>query len=198
LVDTLEVYSITKNTEVNGPGTRNMVHVQGCTLGCVGCFNTATWPTKSKKSYTVDIADLAEQLLVDNIDGVTISGGEPLQQAEATIHLIRLILTREPDTSVLLYTGYSKAEVSDAGYLEVLTDLVDIIVFGRFEKDKIIPQPHNQLRGSLNQEVYIRPGVTLLPTRSTNLEFHIEPGKVEITGFPSKDLIRLTRKELGV
>ena len=196
MVNTIEVYSITKGTEVNGPGKRYMVHVQGCTLGCKGCFNTITWPTKSETSSSLDIAVLAEDLLDSDIDGITISGGEPLQQPEAVIRLIRILKASGVD--VLLYTGYTKAEVDDAGYLGTLTDLVDTIVFGRFEKDKLIPQPHTQLRGSYNQEVFTKTGEDSSEGASMNLEFHIEPGKVEITGFPGRDLIKLTKRELGV
>ena len=199
MTKTIEVYSITKHTEVNGPGVRNMVHVQGCTLGCRGCFNTPTWPSKTESSQTMQVYDLAEQLLEGDIDGVTISGGEPMQQPEATFNLMEELTSLQPNVHILLYTGYSKAELDDAGLLERLLELADIAVFGRFELDKLIPQPHSELRGSRNQEVYqktlAQPGD--YSEESISLEFHLKPGKVEVTGFPDKDFIKKIRKELG-
>ena len=196
MTTTIEVYSITKGTEVNGPGTRNMVHVQGCTLGCVGCFNAKTWPKETALSNKLHINTLANLLLEGDPDGITISGGEPLQQAEPVITLINTLREASPSLHILLFTGYTEEEVESLGLLDTLRKLSDIIVFGRFEQGDLIPQPHSELRGSRNQTVYYkedRSGADPL----IGLEFHIEPDKVRLTGFPGKSLIKSIKKELG-
>ena len=65
-----------------GPGRRIGLWVQGCSIRCAGCISLDTW-APGKGSTTV--AAVAEVIMrwIDEADGLTISGGEPLDQADA-------------------------------------------------------------------------------------------------------------------
>ena len=78
----------TKQSSIYGPGLRYVIWTQGCTLACEGCWNKQFWPTGGE-SVTVD--ELFEDIrTTKGIEGITILGGEPLQQ-EATLALIERV-----------------------------------------------------------------------------------------------------------
>jgi len=64
---------------IYGPGERFVIWVQGCTLGCQGCWNR-TMLSKRPKQLIAREALLQKILDLDSIQGVTLLGGEPLQQ----------------------------------------------------------------------------------------------------------------------
>jgi len=77
-----------------------VVWVQGCTLSCPGCFNPATHSRTGGEVVTVDA--LFECIVAaPDIEGVSISGGEPLQQCGPLAALLRR-LRRETGLSALL------------------------------------------------------------------------------------------------
>ena len=81
------VHSIVQNSTVYGPGLRWVLWVQGCTLGCKGCWNIETWQAGIGKKYTLD--ELIESINQSGeIEGITILGGEPLQQKLPVLRLI--------------------------------------------------------------------------------------------------------------
>ena len=101
---TLKVHSFLPATYGNGPGLRACLWLQGCTLSCPGCFNP--------ESHAVDIGeiqsvrDLANQILeLPSIQGITVSGGEPLQQVAPLADLLRIIKGKSK-LSVVVFTGY--------------------------------------------------------------------------------------------
>src|SRR3569833_4572346 len=78
-------------SSVNGPGRRAVIHVQGCTLSCRGCWNPETHKHGLGRQF--EPIQLAQWISSQgsNIEGVTFSGGEPLQQSDELYVLLRLI-----------------------------------------------------------------------------------------------------------
>ena len=77
---------------VDGPGVRCVVFMQGCPLRCVYCHNPETWI--SGNGQTVDTKQLVKKILryrsfICRGGGVTVSGGEPLVQADFCADLFR-------------------------------------------------------------------------------------------------------------
>lgn len=79
------IHSIQTLGALDGPGVRFVAFLQGCNLRCGCCHNPDTWDTEDGELYT------AEQLAAKAVryrsyfgadGGVTLSGGEPLLQAE--------------------------------------------------------------------------------------------------------------------
>ena len=130
---------------VNGPGVRYVIFTQGCPHHCDGCQNPGTWDLEG--GYLVHIQDLVDDITVRYaqglIDGVTISGGEPFIQQEACIRLLGKI---PADINVWIYTGYKFEDI----WLRDLTRMADVIVDGRFEKDKLV---EGEMYGSSNQRI---------------------------------------------
>lgn len=79
------VNSVQSLGAVDGPGVRFTVFLQGCPLRCGCCHNPDTWEMDGGTPYTAaDIADKAERYreYFGETGGVTLTGGEPLMQAE--------------------------------------------------------------------------------------------------------------------
>lgn len=121
----LNVATIHARTRVNGPGLRAAVWVQGCTLGCPGCFNPHTHPHARRTLH--DPRTLADRLLADlEIEGLTLLGGEPFEQALAAAILAERF--KADGRTVMTYSGYTHARLSrtggDVGRLLAATDLL--------------------------------------------------------------------------
>jgi anaerobic ribonucleoside-triphosphate reductase activating protein len=144
----LRIHGFEPVSAVNGPGLRAVVWVQGCTLACPGCFNPGTHP-RGGDQVTVD--DLFDRIRAQGprISGVTISGGEPLQQRRAVLGLLGRVRA-ETSLSIILFTGYEWPQVRRMPDIEQLRERVDVLVAGRYRQDERISRG---LRGSANKRV---------------------------------------------
>lgn len=90
-----KIHSIETFGTVDGPGIRFVVFMQGCTLKCKYCHNRDTWDIHAGKEMSID--ELVKEILkyksyMDNSGGgVTVSGGEPLVQAEFVTELFKVL-----------------------------------------------------------------------------------------------------------
>ncbi len=78
--DFLQIHHFLAVSQANGPGSRAVLWLQGCHLKCPGCINPDTHNPESGKR--INIKDIIKKLShpMQTIEGVTISGGEPLEQ----------------------------------------------------------------------------------------------------------------------
>lgn len=122
----------------------------GCTLACTGCFNPETHP-RSGEEITVD--ELFDRILAlgDTIEGVTISGGEPLQQRPAVLALLARIRA-DTSLSVLVFTGFTWPEVARMPDVPALQRCVDVLIAGRYDATQRLA---HGLRGSSNKTVHL-------------------------------------------
>jgi anaerobic ribonucleoside-triphosphate reductase activating protein len=148
----LRVAGIVKESIVDGPGIRYVVFAQGCPHLCRGCHNPQTWD--STGGEIKDTADLLKEIKKGKgLKGVTFSGGEPFEQAEAFVILGKEV--KKLGLNVITYTGYIFEEIIELGksnpwYQELLT-LTDILIDGPFmEEFKALDLP---FRGSTNQRI---------------------------------------------
>jgi anaerobic ribonucleoside-triphosphate reductase activating protein len=147
---TLRLHAFIPFSRANGPGVRAIVWTQGCTLGCAGCFNPETHPFTGGELIAVD--DLFQRIaaLKETIEGVTISGGEPLQQSRPLVALLRRV-REETDLSVLVFTGYTWDEIGRMPEADSLLACVDALVAGRYDQTQRLAR---DLRGSANKTVH--------------------------------------------
>lgn len=146
----MHYHNITKDDMLNGDGLRVVLWVAGCSHHCEGCHNPITWD----ENGGIEFDKAAKQELFDilrrpYISGITFSGGDPLfpgnrPEIEA---LIREIDGEFPAKTKWLYTGYLWDEIKDLDFIHML----DVVVDGRFEKDKFDAKLH--WKGSSNQRV---------------------------------------------
>src|SRR6266542_192367 len=109
------IHAILPASRVNGPGLRTVLFVQGCSgLGCKNCWNPQTHPFIGDD---IPVTSVFNQLLQhasrEGLSGVTISGGEPMQQAEDLAVLLQGLRDAQPGISIGMFTGYSPRELSD-------------------------------------------------------------------------------------
>jgi len=97
------IHSFESMVAVDGPGLRYIVFMQGCHLKCKYCQNRDTWNIKNGQEYEVD--EVLEKIMkVKNYitpdGGVTISGGEPLLQADFLIELFKKLKKQNIHTCI--------------------------------------------------------------------------------------------------
>jgi anaerobic ribonucleoside-triphosphate reductase activating protein len=185
------VHAFEARSRANGPGSRFVVWFQGCTLGCPGCFNPAT---HAAGGATTELDELIGALTrvhgAGHIEGLSLSGGEPLQQPAAARAL--LDAARGLGLSTLAFSGYTIDEIRALpGGPEVL-DRLDVLIDGRYvAADRLA----SGLRGSANQRIqlltarYSRADVETTPVA----EIRIGPtGEVILTGVNPLKLKQLT------
>jgi anaerobic ribonucleoside-triphosphate reductase activating protein len=142
----LRIHQFLPFSRANGPGLRAVLWVQGCSLGCPGCFNPTTHFQDGGE--TVCVTDLFERIsaLRSRIEGITVSGGEPLQQSLALAELLCRIKA-ETALSVILFTGFRWQEVESSEALRH----VDVLIAGRYDHHRRIA---HGLRGSTNKTLH--------------------------------------------
>ncbi len=135
----IKIAAISKESIVDGEGMRMTVFLQGCKHNCIGCHNPETHDFNGGEYID------AEEILnnYDNrLDGITLSGGDPLYQAKEIIGLVKEIERR--NINLWIYTGFSIEEI--LGYVngdiksnsEINDDMIevlkhtDVLVDGRF------------------------------------------------------------------
>jgi len=137
-----------RRTTAEGPGLRAALWLQGCTIRCRGCFNSHLWPLDGGRSKSV--SSLTNELLsIGDIEGVTLLGGEPFDQALPLASLARGL--RAAGLGVMTFTGNtldSLRERAGPGD-EALLAATDLLVDGPFKADE--PDPTRPWLGSKNQ-----------------------------------------------
>jgi anaerobic ribonucleoside-triphosphate reductase activating protein len=146
----LRLHHFEPRSRSNGPGLRSVLWLQGCTLGCPGCFNPQTHAISG--GQLLPVAEISRRITeeIDAIEGVTISGGEPLQQAEALVRLLREIRQRTR-LSVVLFTGYSWEEAMAQPQAVALLPMIDVLLAGRYRSDLRVA---SSLLGSSNKTAH--------------------------------------------
>lgn len=175
------------HSEIYGPGIRSVFWTQGCTLACKGCWNTQYWP--SQGGDEISVSEILSQLKeLKDIEGITLLGGEPLQQPQACLELIQGC--KEMGLSVFLYTGYEPLEFDEI--MQSCFDLCDIAVTGRYVQE--LRDTTLRWRGSRNQQVHFISDLydDSVLQEQTEVECHIlQSGEIRMVGYAEPELSKL-------
>ena len=145
----LRLHAIEPRSRANGPGARFVVWLQGCTLGCPGCFNPTTHDASGGRE--VSVAEIVSQLKATrDIEGLSLSGGEPLQQAAAASALLEA--ARELGLSTLAFSGYTIEEIRAIEFGPDVLAHLDVLIDGRYVAGERLA---TGLRGSANQRIQL-------------------------------------------
>ncbi len=191
-VNHLRLHAWMPCSRANGPGVRAVVWTQGCTLGCPGCFNPKTHPFDGGQELAVEELFGRIVALGGFIEGITLSGGEPLQQLPAVLALLRR-LRAETTLSVILFTGYEWAEVQAMPESDALLACVDVLIAGRYIAARRLAQG---LRGSSSKTVHLLTDRYSLAglEQAPSAEVIISPdGHVRISGIEPVELSTAAR-----
>ena len=181
----LNIMGYVDESEVNGPGCRAVVWVQGCKRECPGCFNVESWSFEINQLIAVD--ELADKILSQPRNkGVTFSGGEPFWQAPALTQLAKKL--KAAGLNVMSFSGFTLKELQSENApsgAQALLEQLDILVDGAYVESLAINSP-DSLVSSRNQRVHVfNPALQdQLNWASDQIEIHIlKDGTRIITGF---------------
>src|SRR5437588_5420769 len=185
-------------SRANGPGMRAVVYFQGCSLHCENCWNPATHKFRGVEVPVFEVVQRFEGASQSALlEGATFSGGEPMQQAEALLELMKEFRRIAPGVSLGMFTGYTESELACGRFMtrlgatveqkwdlwQAVRGLLDFAVMGRYDQT----QPSiATLRTSKNQRL------VLFSSRYHEGDFGPqlveisieESGKSVLTGFP--------------
>lgn len=135
---------------LNGDGLRIVLWVSGCEHECKGCHNQKTWDANSGIAYdSAAEEEVFSYLKRDYINGLTVSGGDPLHPSVASevFKLVKKSKDAYPEKTVWLYTGYHWDEVKGLPLMRY----VDVVVDGPFIE--ALADANYHWAGSTNQRV---------------------------------------------
>lgn len=146
----LRIHHFLPTSRANGPGLRSVLWLQGCRLGCPGCFNPETHSFQGGE--LAGVSELLEQIAagVDQVEGLTISGGEPLHQASALRFLLAGV-KEKTRLSVILFSGFSWDEIQAQPKAIRLLPYLDVLIAGRYVAAQ---RQASGLIGSANKSVH--------------------------------------------
>ena len=191
----LRVATIVADTEAEGPGRRFAVWMQGCSLRCAGCCNPEMFDERRGTAMTIE--QLAAQIPA-GVEGITLLGGEPFEQAAGCAEFARLAKAR--GLTVMVFSGYTRAELADRSDAAELFAEIDLLVDGRYDRTKPEPPPPIGRRwiGSANQTMhYLTTAYRADDPRmraSNTIEIRVSARGMLINGWPSADQLLSRRR----
>ena len=137
---------------LNGDGIRVSLWVSGCSLHCKGCQNPQTWGFNSGIPFDKEaLHELYMALNKPYIQGLTLTGGNPMDNIPEVLHICRTVKEMFPSKDIWLYSGYTFEELQQSQMAMCVLEYVDILVDGPYiEEQRDISL---QWRGSKNQRV---------------------------------------------
>lgn len=153
----LNLAAIVKDSCVDGPGFRQTIFVQGCGHQCIGCHNP---DLQGFGGYLVKPTDLATEVFAnykesmnsyDEELNITLSGGEPMLQANRLVKMLKALKKLHPKINVWCYTGFTWQEVKASTTMVKLAKQCNVIVDGKFIQE--LKNPGLIFRGSSNQRI---------------------------------------------
>ena len=144
-----------KETIVDGVGLRYSIYFSGCSHACPGCHNEYSWNPNNGTELTYEILNEIANEINQNelLDGITISGGDPLFNPKDMLKVLKF-LKEKTKKNIWMYTGYTLEEIKKDGLRKKCLKYVDVLVDGRFIKE--LYDPNIKFRGSSNQRIIKR------------------------------------------
>lgn len=150
----VRVHSIETLGTVDGPGLRYIIFTQGCLLRCKFCHNPDTWKLNEGKEMTVTelVNDIEEYLpfFQSSNGGVTVSGGEPLIQAEFLLELFTELKKLGVHTCIDTSAGCFSRSPRFLETLDKLMKVTDLVLLDLKHIDTV---EHKELTGMSNEHI---------------------------------------------
>ena len=158
----------------NGEGIRTSIFVTGCTHCCYNCFNEEYQDFNAGQEWTDKETQLVVSYVKDpNCAGLTLLGGEPFQNVDGMLAIVKAVREAVPEKPIWAYSGYVWDDIISDPSRRSLVEQIDILVDGRFVDE--LKDPSLRFRGSSNQRIidvqsggglnrfFLYPFVTLYP-----------------------------------
>lgn len=181
----MKIHRIVEKTLAEGPGCRFCIWVQGCTHHCDGCFATDTWDINAGEHYTVEQITGMLNKVINQLDGITLLGGEPFLQAEELSQIAGYV--KSQGKSVIAFSGFTYKELlnSQDSSVKKLLQNTDLLIDGRYiEALQDFSRP---LVGSSNQSfVYLTDKISPLELEAYKNRFELrisKDGAITVNGM---------------
>ena len=192
----MKVAKIVNNTEVEGPGNRTAIWLQGCSIKCSDCCNPELIDCEGGKD--TDPVWLASELACNKSDGITILGGEPLDQSTELLKFL-YEYKKLSERSVMLFTGYNWQQITNDHTKKILIENCDLVVAGPFLRS--LKSNERRWIGSDNQTIHFITKKLLYlkgswPKDECEIEISIIDDEIVVNGaaidfFNHKELLEL-------
>lgn len=137
-----------------GPGERICIWTQGCSKRCQGCISPELQPFVGNEVDEEALAAVIIQVARKcGCRGVTISGGDPLEQPHSLLRLLKLLRSEFDD--ILIYTGFELADIQNGlagAEAKMCLEYTDVLIDGKYIDE--LNFSDCVLRGSLNQKIH--------------------------------------------
>jgi anaerobic ribonucleoside-triphosphate reductase activating protein len=146
----LRIAKTLQGSRANGPGLRDVYWTAGCSIRCPGCCNSDLF--EKEIGELVEVADLIEKLKyrIGIIEGITITGGEPGDQALPVAEFCKGV--KELGFSVVIFTGHTLGECRSSPMMDEMLSPCDIVIAGPFDVGR--GEGSKKLIASANQSVF--------------------------------------------
>lgn len=168
----MQIDRILYPVESLGPGNRLVIWTVGCSKHCPHCANKELWAWDDSRDIAVDelFQMIKKNVDLEKVDGVTFTGGDPMEQMDDLLELLQMI--RQHISDILVYTGYTWQEIVEREPLksESIRKNVSVLIDGRYVDE--LNDGKCVLRGSTNQKIYY-----FDPTMQRKYEEYMEKGR---------------------
>ncbi len=180
----MQIARFEAKTTVEGPGERSALWLQGCSLKCPGCCNPEMQHFGSGQNLSVE--EVAGQILAARAEGLTLLGGEPLDQARELLLLLQL-LRQSGYCGIIMFSGYTWVEIEADADRKSVAGLCDLVIAGRFER-QFSPGGRRWI-GSDNQTLHFVSDYYAglrehWPENVREIEIFIRDGVIMVNGSP--------------
>lgn len=175
-----------------GPGERVCLWVKGCSKNCEGCISPEMQDPHGRAIDDRALGDVITQIARrSGCRGLTVSGGDPLEQPQALLPFLERV--RDSFDDILVYTGYELSEIMDGAAGEMGIEClryIDVLIDGRYKKS--LNTPDCVLRGSSNQKIHfinkeIKPFYDEYMRRGRIVESFVHDNVTVITGILNEE-----------
>lgn len=135
-----------------GPGERIAIWLAGCHRHCEGCANPELWEHAEKQMISVNrLVRIIRTIVQDkSVYGLTITGGEPFEQSEELLELLKAV--NDLHLNTLVFSGYRLEELQQGAVTKDVLMYVDVLIDGEYVKE--LNDGVQALRGSKNQRIH--------------------------------------------
>ena len=150
----MRYHKIINCSVVDGVKVRCTLYLSGCSHHCKGCHNPETWDFNGGIEFDEKAKEeLFSYLSLPYIDGVTRSGGDPMDSYDDVLQLVLEIKEKFTTKTIWIYTGYTLEQLIEDSK-ETILDHIDVLVDGEYVEE--LRDITLAFRGSSNQRILVK------------------------------------------
>ena len=193
----LRLSRVLHGTLAEGPHLRSAVWVQGCSIRCKGCINPQLFSTTGGTPTSPQ--DIVNDAIAAGVEGLTLLGGEPFDQAEAGADLAEA--AQAAGLGIITFSGFNFEELQNASSQHRrLIDATDLLVDGPYDQSS--PEQSRALVGSSNQRfIHLSERYsTYDPQRASNrVDVRIDiDGTINVAGFLTTERLSALTADVAI